>query len=824
MKLFFSFLCGFLLLSCNHSSNKQPTHLPFLPNEASIIFKVKDLKKTRSLLQNNSLLQQNKSNGLYTFFNTLEPFKTVAFNDIEFFLALSPLGKNDFGTTLILDTEIAKLVNFDTYYLTDRTYNNFLYKEYKINNQSLFAAQLNSSWVFSNDYLVIENHIKQFENSILYKHPKAFESLTNESVSLVIINPELEDISNRLFPNLPKEYQFQKQCTGWIAGDFDIDKNSLSFNAIYKPEGTTDITDLFKNIVPKSNQLSEVVPFNADYFTSVTYDDYETLLQNFAHINSKKYDAKSTKLNSFLSEFEEVGTIQHAKSQFVAFRMLNESIAIDNYLDYNSNAKDYRGISIFELTSPIDFSNLLKPVIPATSAQFFIQFGSFYIFSETIDGMRKIIPFLKNKTTLSHKKWYQTFSNTLTEESSYLSVVNTAYLNSELKNSLSKSNQKKWGNTLFREYKIAAFQMVREAQFSHLHLSTLKNLDEQKDFVVNETDNVILASDILSDPQFVTNYITKSKDILVQDVANKLHIYTNKGDLKWSKEINEPILGEIKQLDMYRNGRLQYIFTTPTKLYILDRNGKEVAPFPLQFDTPITQAVALFDYDNNRKYRIVITQDSELTMFDAKGKKVNGFKFKNKSKGTITHPPKHIRVGKKDFIVVNETNTGAHFLNRTGKKRVKPKQNLIKTSQEWFWYNNAFTSLNEDNTITQIKTDNTVSYAPAKLKLKGANTAATSKTWVSLADNNLSIKKNVIELEFGRYTPPEIFYIKNKIYVTTTNIDNKKVYLFDSNAKSIKGFPVFGTSSADINNVDKDANLELVVKGDQNSILYYEFR
>lgn len=820
MKFFFSFLLGLVLSSCTNVSKKNKSNLPFLPNEASIILKINDFEEAHSLLQNNSLLQQNTKNNLYTFFSNLIPFKTLKFGDSECYLAFSPLGKNDLGTSLIIDAKIAQLMNFESYYLTDHTYNNFLYKEYKFDNQSLYGAQLNNSWVLSDNYLLIENHIKQFENSILYKHPKAFGSLTNESVSLVIINSEINDIVNRLIPNYSKT--IIGVDNGWTAGDFNIGKNTLSYNAIYKAEGSKNIDGIFKDLVPQNNRIAEIVPFNADYFTSLTYDDSKTLLKNLATVNSKNYNQKSTKLDDFISEFVEVGAIQHSKSQFIAFRMKNESIDIDNYLEYNDASKDYRGIAIYQLDAPVNFSAILQPVITTKPVHFFIQFGEYYLFSETVEGMKKIIPFIKNKTTLTYKTWYQKFSESLTEESSMLSVINTSYLNKEIKNSQSKAKQKNWIDISFKDYKVAALQMVKEENFSHLNISTLKNTENKKDFIVNETDNLILNSNLLSTPQFVINYINKTKDIVVQDENYKLHVFTNKGILKWSKEIDEPILGEIKQLDMYRNGRLQYLFNTPTKLYILDRNGKKVAPFPLEFDKPITQAVSLFDYDNNRKYRIVVTQDTKLTMFDNKGKKVSGFKFKNPSNGTVTHPPKHIRVGKKDYIIVNENSTGVHILNRTGKTRIKPKTLPSKTYQEWFWYKNAFSSFNTKNTITKIKLDGGVNYSPSNLK--NASTAATTKTWASLSENKLLIKEKLIELEFGRYTAPKIFYINNKIYVTTTNLDTKKVYLYDSNATSIKGFPVFGSGIATIDNADKDANLELIVKGDKNSILFYEFR
>ena len=56
------------------------------------------------------------------------------------------------------------------------------------------------------------------------------------------------------------------------------------------------------------------------------------------------------------------------------------------------------------------------------------------------------------------------------------------------------------------------------------------------------------------------------------------------------------ILGRINQVDLFRNGRLQMAFSTPNKVYVLDRLGRDVGAF-LNFKDKITQAVSVFDYD-----------------------------------------------------------------------------------------------------------------------------------------------------------------------------------------------------------------------------------
>ncbi len=85
-------------------------------------------------------------------------------------------------------------------------------------------------------------------------------------------------------------------------------------------------------------------------------------------------------------------------------------------------------------------------------------------------------------------------------------------------------------------------------------------------------------------------------------------------------------------------------------VYILDRNGKDVGPFPIKFNDEITQPLSVFDYDNKKNYRFFVVQGKETLMIDTKGKTVKGFKF-NKANGNIVSQPKHFRIGTKDYIV-----------------------------------------------------------------------------------------------------------------------------------------------------------------------------
>jgi len=149
------------------------------------------------------------------------------------------------------------------------------------------------------------------------------------------------------------------------------------------------------------------------------------------------------------------------------------------------------------------------------------------------------------------------------------------------------------------------------------------------------------------------------------------------------------------------------------------------------------------------------------------------------------------------------------------------KENIQFSNNDIYIHNNLFTT--SDRTGKLIQVDSKGQIDKTKLPVGESNDVVmTSKTLVSFFENKLRIKDKTVELDFGSYSKPEIFLIRNKIYVAITDIDAQKVYLYDSNAKSIPGFPAFGSSAIDLENFDKDPKLEFVTKGEKNTILVYK--
>jgi hypothetical protein len=374
-------------------------------------------------------------------------------------------------------------------------------------------------------------------------------------------------------------------------------------------------------------------------------------------------------------------------------------------------------------------------------------------------------------------------------------------------------------NLKIDSYKASAIQFIYDTDFAHVNAALKTYKSKGSTNSVSEELDITLDAELLSEPQLFNNHTNNQKDIVVQDINNNLYLISNQGKIYWKKQLEGKVLGKIEQIDIYKNGRLQLVFATQNRVYLIDRNCKDVGPFPLKFNNQITQPLSLFDYDNNKNYRLVVTQGKSLLMYDRNGNSVKGFDF-NTGSSTISSQPKHFRIGKSDYIVFSQGNA-LKILDRTGKTRINVKDQITFSNNEIFLYNNNFTTTNDKGVLIQVNQKGQLSSSNLNLSSEHFITS-TSKTLVTLSENRLTIKSRTVEMDYGDYSAPQIFYIKDKIYVTTTDLQAKKIYLFDSLGKPLANFPVYGNSAITMDNIDKDPNLEVITRGDDNSIIVYE--
>ena len=193
----------------------------------------------------------------------------------------------------------------------------------------------------------------------------------------------------------------------------------------------------------------------------------------------------------------------------------------------------------------------------------------------------------------------------------------------------------------------------------------------------------LMDSVAITKPALAINHNTREKEIFVQDASNKIYLINSTGRILWEQKLEGPLIGEMHQVDFYKNGKLQYLFNTAGKLHLIDRNGNYVERFPVTLRAEASAPLALFDYDNSRDYRIFIPgKDRKIYLYNIEGNLVTGWKF-GKTESLVSVPPQHFRIGQKDYILVKDR-TRAYFLDRKGKERIRPKERVVFSGENQF--------------------------------------------------------------------------------------------------------------------------------------------
>lgn len=804
-------ICVLLLLilvaGCKNDRSQHADLMAWIPENTSMVTKTTSIEALLGQFKNNSLLHQFSHN------NTVAPFGSK----LAFLKHLQPKGEVllALGNSSQDSLQISVLTHYHEHLFNLDSVANHAAETFVSNGHTITKTSIRNEVIYSRikDSMFFASNDRQLAEAAFDK-TKAdplmtdlFPAANNGAGLSIFINTKQKAVLPNLFfdQNLKKH-----QISNYYMLDTDISQDQLKFDGITMAnDSSKSLINVFKNTYAQENQIAKVSPPDTDGLLSFTFDDYKTFKNNLNVIRPKD----SVSDTSFLESVLEAGVIYRKEEQAVFLSTLDAENMRSIFGTQNST-ETYKDITIFTSDKPALFSTVFSPLIRYSDATYFINLDDFFVFSDTISLLKDIISSYQNDAALNTSPSYEDMMANLSDASSLFVYASNSYLKALLNSNFDTEKPISPDG-----YNASALQFVYEKDFAHVHAVIHKAKKRMTPNSVQESANVTLDADVLTDPQFVNNHTNNQKEVVVQDVNNNLYLISKDGSILWKRALDGKILGRIAQIDVHKNGHLQLAFATQKRVYVIDRTGKDVGAFPLKFRDAITQPLSVFDYDNNRNYRLMVTQGSAIILYDKNGKGVPGFNYK-KAENTINTQPEHFRIGRKDYIVFVQGKE-LEILSRVGKTRVNIKNNIDFSDSGIYLYNNKFTTTTVHGDLVQIDQNGKMSSSSLNLGEKHS-IASTSKTLVTLSDNILHIKTNKIELDFGNYTPPKIFYVNDKIYVSLTDLQAKKVYLFDSMGKSIPNFPVYGTSSIDLDNIDQQKRPEVVTKGGSNSIIIYQ--
>ncbi|MGP1621391.1 MAG: hypothetical protein ACTTGX_02835 [Candidatus Cryptobacteroides sp.] len=166
-------------------------------------------------------------------------------------------------------------------------------------------------------------------------------------------------------------------------------------------------------------------------------------------------------------------------------------------------------------------------------------------------------------------------------------------------------------------------------------------------------------------PYIVKNCGSGKDNLLYQQENLNIGLKEMSGKELWNISFNTPICGKVATIDYYGNKKLQFLFASEDKLYLIDRLGRNVKPFPVTLPKKVLLGPDVYDFTGAHGYTVIILHtDNTLEMYNLHGKKPKNWKGFN-TKGTIIDMPKLIiSKGLKYWSI--QTTEGTQLFDKNG--------------------------------------------------------------------------------------------------------------------------------------------------------------
>ncbi|HAF29813.1 MAG TPA: hypothetical protein DCG75_12275 [Bacteroidales bacterium] len=782
----------------------------------------------------------------------------------------------------ILQTIKGLLNNGD---LAVRDYSNSKIYNIKTPEKELYISFYKGIMICSSSSILVENSLRQsdVEKSVLTDMGFIKVQKTagkNVDANIYLNLPNLNEIISFTLDEKYKTIISKFSNLGnWVELDINLKDDAVLLNGFtFSSDSLNNYLNLFLNQNPIDHEMNSILPANTSLFLSLGISNtgqyirnYKSFLQKEGKINKYQLqiDQFKNKYAIDLEQFfvdqldEEVGLvvtdepnknfedntyiIMRTKGKSIAEKSLNDIITKIAETDNISKSRMVNEIKIDKETNYVVYSLSFKTVFKTFFGNVFPEFNNQYVtfidnFMVIGNSKSSISNFIHSNVlhkTLDNDMKFDQFTNYLSSKSNFYFYTNLfrspnyilEFLNPNLKKGLIQNIES------IKKFQALAvqFQHNNDMIYNNLYLQYIPEIKEEA-VTVWESH---LDTSINFKPVLVTNHYTKENEIFIQDLNNKIYLINKVGRILWKLQLTEKINSEVYQVDFYKNGKLQFLFSTANKIHLIDRNGNYVERYPVELRSASTAGMAMFDYDKNLDYRILIPcKNKNVYLYNIEGILVNGWEF-GQTDNYVTSPVQHFRVATNDYLVFADK-FRVYILNRKGEDRIQLKEQFSKS------VNNAFNLEQGDaNTSPCFVTTDTSSlikkiYLDGTVETKQIGKYSSNhffdyqdinadgfKDYIFLDNNKLKVVKQdgseIFDYKFDEIiesSPVYYYFSYDDRKLGLVSKTSNEIYLFNSNGSIYDGFPLKGNTPFTIGYLGNSGNQFNLIVGTQYNFLY----
>lgn len=671
---------------------------------------------------------------------------------------------------------------------------------------------------------------------------------------------------------------FQYPYAAWSALDLKLKANSISLNGFVLCRDSSDAwIGSFRETKAPTMKVLRYMPSNTAFFAFLGFGDFKTFRERQLNIygrTNRKYDIEqklekySDRCNCDIKNLglswigdqasafiTEPASVQYAQNHFAVFRADNINTAWDKLLQLESNLgkgddtvdaiETFKGVEIHRLKIGAFYSAVLSEAFLGLNDPYFVRMNDMILMGTSLNGMRSLVQKLKNNydsgNTLASDERFLELGNQVSGTSHfviYSSLARSPFVYQNVLSSENAADIEKQTEVL-RKFQAFIYQVgyyKKDLYYNTVYFKYNPRFKKETSSLWEKK----LKAEIRQKPVFLNNHYTDALEILVQDVENRIYLIGNTGKILWEQKVDGPIRSDVVQVDVYRNKKLQMLFSTDQSIYLLDRNGNNVESYPVRLPAKASNGVSVADYDNSRHYRFFIGVDGgKILCYNVEGKQVEGWDFDGAS-ANISSKIKAIRIKSRDYIFALDSGGKIHLLNRRGKARHKVSQQLeslapgtiafdlggsIKKSGIYYMdtLGNAYRQgFNDRFSKIDLTNERVLSFAFEDIDTDG------SVECLVLTPDAITAYSLDGEIRFENSLPGsdsyslQVFQFPgDKIRIGITNPEKQTVTLYNSNGKVHSGFPLYGHVPFIIGDMNRDGYFNLITAGSEGFVVAY---
>jgi len=644
------------------------------------------------------------------------------------------------------------------------------------------------------------------------------------------------------------DHQFTERMGSWAELDMQAyDKELLMSGLILFPEDKPYFLQAFKNVKPQETEGQRIVPASSGLWISNTFANAEQYYRNYLdYLERAGRLRKHEQLLAKLDFDHPKQLLQWVDTEMGVFTSTGEGGRI-NYVAYfkhrdedkarialDSLASDfiegYRGIIIKKMKYENALPRFYGTLFSDFHYPYFIVTSEFVVFAEDLTNMKGIINDVVDGKTLAGDEDFKNFSGSIPSES-HIKVLASSpgflnYTATALEGGDAKTLEKHFDK--LSNLRWAALQVNVDDNAALTNFYMLQSAQRKER--VTRLWNVELQSEAANTPQFLRNHVNRKYDVAVQDKDHRLYLIDYSGKLLWTKNLDGPIMGNITQVDIYKNNKLQMVFNTRESLYVLDRLGRDVENFPVKLKNPATAPVGVFNYDGARNYRLVVPSGKELLNYGTDGKVVKGWNFKPSGHELITKP-QHFAVSRKDVIVVLNDAGQLLQLNRRGEQRFDPVEGLPKLQIPFFLKERESLAKSEmlangpDGKMYSILPGGTADDLYLDEEYPADYFIYFDNRYVFSHDEILIVKSDeqpwTAELDGDISTRPKVMILGGQFYAAAYSSNAEEIRMYNNKGELIEGFPVYAQGPFDMGSLKQDGAINIVTYTEDGTLICY---